>query len=116
MYKFQLLFFACLITAGCQTSRIKNFDKVTLGQTKGEVVELAGSPLRTERVSGHDRWTYFFEQPGGPIEQVLIFENNKVSYKGVPPKPFISAEEQDRINQQKNIELQRLEGESKEKK
>ena len=38
----------------------KDLDSVEVGTDKGILLETIGSPTRTERVRGHDKWTYIY--------------------------------------------------------
>ncbi len=50
---------ALLLTA-CQTSMVNQFAKVRPGMEKDDVLGIMGSPTRTQRFHGKDRWTYVF--------------------------------------------------------
>lgn len=69
---------------------------------KADVLELVGGPDRARRWQGKDRWTYVFKKPEGESVQDVHFLEGKVVYSGPPPLPRVSAEEQDRINQETN--------------
>ena len=91
------------ILAGCQTARWRDFDKIKTGMNKAEVLDLVGGPDRTRRWQGKDRWTYVFKKPTGESIEDVHFEEGKVVYSGAPPVPKISAEEQDRLNEETNV-------------
>jgi len=90
-----------LTLASCQTPRHKEFDRVRLGMLKTDVIDVAGGPTRSQRWQGRDRWIYQYEP--GPSQQLtreVHFVDGKVIYAGPPIAPAVSAEEQDRINEQ----------------
>ncbi len=88
---------------GCQTSPIKEFNKISLGNDKSDVIELIGGPSWYDRKEGTDRWTYILFQDGIRLEREIRFAEGVVAYIGEPQKPFISAEEKDLINAGKNL-------------
>lgn len=90
-------------TAACQTRRYKEFESIRGGMTKSEVLDAIGSPLRTQRWHGRDRWEYtLYGHPEGDLVREVHFENGVSTYIGPPIKPAISAESQDRINDASN--------------
>jgi hypothetical protein len=103
----QFLFFFTLLTA-CQSQPIKDFEKVSLGQDKSDVIETIGGPSWKDRRQGFDRWTYIIYQDGIRLEKEIRFLDGIVAYKGEPIPPFISAEEQDAINAEKNLIADRM--------
>lgn len=92
----------------CQTSPLVTFTQIQVGQDKDTVLELLGGPNWTERHHGIDRWIYLIYKDGQPIERQIHFKNGSVIYSGKPMSPFITAEEQDRINERKNIQMNRI--------
>ncbi len=102
-------YFVCLLFLGCQTSPIVEFSRINLGQDKSDVIEHAGGPSWKDRKNGMDRWTYILFQDGVRLERQVLFADGIVAYVGDPIEPFISAEEQDLINAEKNKELDRME-------
>lgn len=97
------------LLSGCQTSPITEFSRINLGQDKSDVIEFAGGPSWKDRRNGMDRWTYILFQDGIRLERQVLFSEGIVAYVGDPIEPFISAEEQDLINAEKNIVLDRME-------
>ena len=88
---------------------LEDFDKIALKMRKTEVIEYLGSPYTSFRDSGKDRWIYhFYKNRGEKVVNQEVreihFESGEVSYKGTPLKAKISAEEQDKINLQKDLE------------
>jgi outer membrane protein assembly factor BamE (lipoprotein component of BamABCDE complex) len=55
IYKLTVL--SALMLAGCSASN-KNFDKVTRGMKKSEVIKLVSEPETKATFMGADRWTY----------------------------------------------------------
>lgn len=87
----------------CVTPRHKFFGNVQQGMEKDQVLEAAGSPNVSRRVKGQDTWLYIYrDAPGGTQTKEVIFENGRVVYAGDRRGPKISAEEQDRINDEIN--------------
>lgn len=101
--------FISWVLCGCQSSPIVEFSRINLGQDKSDVLESAGGPSWRDRKNGLDRWTYILFQDGIRLERQVLFSEGIVAYVGDPVEPFISAEEQDRINAQKNLTLERME-------
>lgn len=87
---------------------MSDFQKVELGMEKTEVIALLGSPWTSRRWEEQDRWTYrFHEKKGNVVSTVLqeiLFKDGKVAYKGAPLAPKITAEEQDKINLQNDLD------------
>jgi outer membrane protein assembly factor BamE (lipoprotein component of BamABCDE complex) len=46
------------VTAGCSSRQTRTEKDIQAGMSKAEVLEIAGSPTRTTREFGQDRWTY----------------------------------------------------------
>jgi len=59
-----VLLLVCFATAlfwtACQTTPIRDFTKVVPNMSKDEVLNLIGSPNRTERFDGKEKWAYRF--------------------------------------------------------
>lgn len=91
-----------LLLGACQTSPIKDFNSIILGNDKSDVIEKVGGPTWVDRRQGQDRWTYILYQDGIRLERQITFLDGIVTYKGEPIPPFISAEEQDALNAEKN--------------
>lgn len=89
----------------CQSKPILEFETVVLGQDKSDVLEAVGGPSWSDRRKGMDRWAYILYQDGVRLERHIYFLDGIVAYKGEPNPPFISAEEQDEINLEKNLAL-----------
>jgi hypothetical protein len=105
-----LSFIAVSILFGaCQTPPIKDFEHISLGQDKSDVIETVGGPSWSDRRKGIDRWTYIIYQDGVRLERQVHFLDGIVTYKGEPVQPFITAEEQDQFNAEKNLALDSME-------
>jgi outer membrane protein assembly factor BamE len=100
-----LLFFSAL---GCQTNELKQYEKLKVGMDKGDVIDVMGSPRRTERWHGQDRWTYVFYQDREQYLKEVHFMGGRASYIGDLWKPEISADEVDRQNEASNREIEAL--------
>jgi hypothetical protein len=95
---------ATVVLAGCQTPRYKEFSRVKEGMQKDLVIEEAGGPNVSRRWHGKDRWIYNYDTPDGPQTREVHFEEGRAVYVGDKVVPAVSAEEQDRINEQSNAE------------
>lgn len=86
MKSISLLFLALSFALmGCQTNMFKQYEKIQVGQEKADVLEIMGSPLRSERYKGQDFWTYvFYTSDDTRYEKEVYFTNNKVTYVGEP--------------------------------
>ncbi|MFN7262516.1 MAG: outer membrane protein assembly factor BamE [Pseudobdellovibrionaceae bacterium] len=101
-----VLSLASLFTVGCQMSPSKQFNKVTVGMEKDQVLEIMGSPQQTLRRSGADRWTYVFYNQETKESRQVHFSEGKAVYVGEVYKPEVSAEDQDTMNAQANAALE----------
>ncbi|WP_413289722.1 outer membrane protein assembly factor BamE [Bdellovibrio sp. HCB337] len=87
---------------GCQTNMLKAYQKVTPGMEKDDVLEVMGSPQRTQRFHGKDRWTYvFYEDRVRYEKEVQFFEGNAI-YVGEPWQPEVTAAQVDAKNEAEN--------------
>jgi outer membrane protein assembly factor BamE len=91
--------------AACQSSRLKSFENLTLGQEKDYVLDKLGNPTYTERINDQDHWSYIFYEDDIRHEKVIYFLDGYITFLGKPIPSIISAEEQDLINKEKNIQL-----------
>ena len=101
------------VMSGCQTYQHKQFQLVKAGQEKGDVLEIMGSPDSSRRWKGTDRWTYIFYDKNERQEKEIHFEEGKAIYIGDRPVPLISAEEEDRRNEESNKELAKARAEER---
>jgi outer membrane protein assembly factor BamE (lipoprotein component of BamABCDE complex) len=93
------------LLVGCVTPRYKEFKKLKPGMEKDQVIEAAGGPNVSRRWHGKDRWIYDYkETPEGNQTREVHFENGKAVYVGTKVVPAVSAEEQDRINEESNAQ------------
>lgn len=109
MRKLALLLIAALaplVNAGCQTSMGTDFQKLKPGMEKAQVLDIMGSPQRTQRWRGLDRWTYIFYDQELREEREVHFDQGKASYIGAKHVPTVSAEQQDAINEASNREVE----------
>lgn len=92
---------ACLLLA-CQSSPLKDYQSLHPGMEKDDVLGIMGSPQRTERFHGKDRWTYvFYDNKFRYEKEVQFFEGNAV-YLGDPWQPEVSAAQVDAKNEAMN--------------
>lgn len=96
-----------LLTTACQTSMLKQFGEVKPGMEKDDVLDLMGSPSRTQRYHGKDRWTYVFYDDRIRFEKEVQFFNGNAIYVGDISQPEVTktAMAVDAINEQKNKEI-----------
>ncbi|KYG60618.1 hypothetical protein AZI85_11465 [Bdellovibrio bacteriovorus] len=96
-----------LLTTACQTSMLKQFGEVKPGMEKDDVLDLMGSPSRTQRYHGKDRWTYVFYDDRIRFEKEVQFFNGNAIYVGDISQPEVTktAMAVDAINDQKNKEI-----------
>jgi outer membrane protein assembly factor BamE len=81
---------------------LSEFKRIHPGMEKDDVLTTMGSPQRTERFHGKDRWTYIFYEDRIRYEkEVHFFEGNAV-YVGDPWKPEVSAAAADAKNEAEN--------------
>lgn len=106
VWNFALLCFFVVFTAACQSMPSKQFTKLKTGMDKDDVLQIMGSPDRTQRWQGMDRWTYkVWESDTSELKEVHFSEGIAV-YVGEFVKPEISADEQDKINEESNQKLE----------
>lgn len=86
----------------------EQFERVQVGMEKDDVLGLMDSPQRTQRWHGMDRWTYIFYTDGTRYEKEVHFADGKAKYVGEVFVPAVSAEEQDRINEESNRQVEAL--------
>lgn len=99
-----LLLSASVVLTGCQTSMLKQFDKLKPGMEKDDVLGLMGSPSQAQRFHGKDRWRYvFYDQRIRFEKEVHFFEGNAI-YIGEVWEPPVeqSAVAVDKRNEEKN--------------
>jgi outer membrane protein assembly factor BamE len=99
-----------ILVTGCQTSMVKQFSTVQSGMEKDDILEIMGSPTRTQRFHGKDRWTYIFYDDKIRFEkEVQFFEGNAV-YVGEVSQPELekSAFFVDKQNNEKNIQIEKM--------
>lgn len=105
-----LLFAAALVVVtGCQSPRYKEFTNVKQGMEKDLVLKAAGNPTIARRWNGKDRWIYsYIQTPDGPQTREVHFQDGRAVYVGTKVVPDVSAEDQDRLNDESNAEEQKL--------
>ena len=104
------LLLSALFVIGCQSSMVRQFSSVKPGMEKDDVLEIMGSPTRTQRFHGKDRWTYIFYDERIRFEkEIQFFEGNAV-YIGDTwqPEQEKSAFNIDKLNEEKNIQIEKM--------
>lgn len=90
---------------GCQTLPQTDFAKVQPGMDKHSVLEIMGSPNSTLRRSGQDRWYYNYYEQNSPVTKEVRFQEGLAVYSGDLMKPALSAEDEDKRNEESNQAL-----------
>ncbi|MBK9293874.1 MAG: outer membrane protein assembly factor BamE [Oligoflexia bacterium] len=93
-----------LFSFGCATTQIDNFEKIKTGMDKDDVLSLIGSPKRTERATGIEKWSYtYYTGDDEKIEtfKFVKFANGKVTEFGY------DTEEQERLEDLKKSALKK---------
>ena len=86
----------------CNTLRGRHFDEVHVGMEKDQILNLVGGPDASFRWQGKDRWVYRFKDENATTVKEVHFADGKAVYVGEPPKPEVTAEMQDKQNDEKN--------------
>lgn len=105
-----LFLFLQFILIGCQTSMYHQFEQVNLGMDKDDVLQIMGSPQRTQRWRGKDRWTFVFYEDRIRFEKEVQFHEGIATYVGQiwqPPKEE-SAEYIDQKNKERSEYLDKI--------
>lgn len=84
---------------------VKEFERVEKGMEKAQVIDIVGSPNRTQRWRGMDRWTYIFYDSQLQAVREVHFDQGKAAYVGAQYVPQVSAEQQDLLNENANREV-----------
>lgn len=100
------LFLGTGLNIGCQSTPTRDFSKLETGMEKPEVLEIMGSPNRTQRWKGKDRWTYIWYDQRTREEKEVHFEDGKATYVGNRYLPSVSADQQDQLNEVTNAEVE----------
>lgn len=112
--KFLFLSLLSLTTLACQTSLLSQYNQVRTGMEKDDVIDLMGSPQRTERMRDKDRWTYIFYDKRVRYEKEIQFTKGNVVYVGEPWQ--IAPEKSAEVIDKKNAEAeQKIEEEKAQK-
>lgn len=95
-----------LLLSACQTNMLREYNKLHVGMEKDDVLNVMGSPQRTQRFHGKDRWTYvFYADKIRHEKEIQFFEGNAV-YVGEKSEPEISAAQVDAKNEAENKALE----------
>lgn len=84
-------FTLCLAITSCTSSPYRSFQNVNSGMDKSEVLDLLGSPNKSERYKGLDIWQYSFYEDNKKIKKEVHFRKGKVIYYGKPKMSHQSA-------------------------
>lgn len=99
-----ILPFLILVLTACVNPQ-KRFNKIQIGMEKDQVLNIMESPQYTERAHDTDRWTYIYYFDDQRVEKEVQFSDGKAIYAGDHQKPAVSAEEQDKLNEESNKAL-----------
>ncbi|RYZ77609.1 MAG: outer membrane protein assembly factor BamE, partial [Proteobacteria bacterium] len=97
-----LLLFSSSLLSACQTNMLKEYDSLHAGMEKDDVLDKMGSPQRTQRARGKDRWTYVFYHDRIRYEKEVQFFEGTAVYVGDAPQPAESAIQADAKNEAAN--------------
>jgi outer membrane protein assembly factor BamE (lipoprotein component of BamABCDE complex) len=61
-----------MLWAACQTSPIEQFSKLKNDMSKDDVLEIVGSPQRTERSYGKEKWAYRIVRGSRPSKETFM--------------------------------------------
>jgi outer membrane protein assembly factor BamE len=113
-YLIVLLTFSVL--SACQSNAKRQFEKLSPGMEKVEVLELMETPWTTTRLHGKDRWIYVFYEDGVRFEKEVHFLNGKAVYIGDTWKPADdqTAESKDKKNADNEVKIEEEEKKHKE--
>lgn len=82
---FLLWFLVSTAITSCQTSPQVAYDNIAIGAKKGEVLDAIGSPIRTYRKNGTERWVYKMQSKSGTwMYKELVIRNGVVINKEIP--------------------------------
>lgn len=89
MFRYLLLPLAAIsfLLSACQTSQLRQYEKIHMGMEKNDVLDVMGSPMTTTRLHGKDRWIYVFYNDGIRFEKEVHFMSGNVVYFGEPWAP-----------------------------
>lgn len=104
---FAFLFAFAGLSTACQTSALKDWEKIKPGMEKQDVLEVMGNPSRTQRFHGKDRWTYIFYDSRIKFEKEVQFFEGNALYVGETWQPPAekSAVVVDQKNEERNIAI-----------
>ena len=106
-----LLLGSSLFLIGCQTNTLKEFEKITPGMEKDDVLSYIGSPSTSLRLHGRDRWIYVFYTDRIRFEKEVHFFEGGVIYVGekweAPGDKSAYAIDQEHAKQDQDLDRQR---------
>ncbi|MDZ4678711.1 MAG: outer membrane protein assembly factor BamE [Oligoflexia bacterium] len=105
-YIFALSFVALMASVACQSAPIERFTGVKPGMSKDEVLEKVGSPVRTERFDGKEKWAYRYytgDERNIEVLKYVTFVNSKVESLGD------DSDEHKRLEDLKQTDIKRAE-------
>lgn len=93
---FAILCGICWLAAACSTPSHVAFENVVFGQKKADVLELLGSPQRTQRARGQDLWTYHvYKDKNELIRQITFKDGQVVNIETIAPESSLEKELQE---------------------
>jgi outer membrane protein assembly factor BamE (lipoprotein component of BamABCDE complex) len=72
------------LISGCAHDEKSAVNKIQMGMTKSEVLELVGNPNHTSRRLNNDVWLYVYDSGDNGGKTEIYFQEGKVTYIGAP--------------------------------
>lgn len=79
----------------CSTPMHRAMQEVEMGMSKSEVIEKLGSPNRTDRDDGTDKWFYSYDTDGHRRTSEIHFKDSRVVHMGRSPQGSADDDVQD---------------------
>jgi outer membrane protein assembly factor BamE (lipoprotein component of BamABCDE complex) len=116
MWQLLVSIFLIISINGCQTAPIDLFSRVRPEMSKDSVLDIVGSPLRTEMTYGKEKWAYKFytgEDKDTVILKQITFLNGKVVAYGddlaeIERLKSIRIDDEKKAERNKALEVQKL--------
>lgn len=76
-----------MFVLSCQSSPQVEFENISIGASRGEVLAAMGSPFRSYYKNGTDIWVYKMQSKSGHwMTKELLIKNGIVIQKKIPPE------------------------------
>ena len=115
-HPFLILCWPLFFSMGCQSSPKLQFEKLSPGMEKGEVLGFMGPPSANIRFAGKDRWIYRFYDNDERFVKEVHFQDGKAVYIGdeFQAPPELQAATLDAVNARREVEISEAETKRKE--